>query len=211
MSTAGRRTGLKWQINRVSCVCVCVCVRPCTLLYGQDEATNTFGYPRPNFMAASYVANPVLSATAPAGGYTRGVWVTDRTPPTMFFSAFDALSEDSLCKMESLRLGVFCPGVSSRAASTQRAWYGPVPSHSRQLPCAGVRCRGLVCGNDAKRWLFQLLSTERPPGHRCFDCLLLRGLHQRRGPSEPEQVVLVVLSTPGSAGQGTVFMKEVST
>ncbi|CAE7924644.1 unnamed protein product [Symbiodinium necroappetens] len=64
--------------------------------WAKDEATNTFGYPQPNFMAASYVASPVLSAAAPAGGYTRGVWVTDSTPPTMFFSAFDALSEESL-------------------------------------------------------------------------------------------------------------------
>ncbi|CAE7498925.1 unnamed protein product [Symbiodinium natans] len=64
--------------------------------WAKDAATTTFGYPRPNYMAASYVASPVLSPDAPAGGYTKGVWVTDSTPPEMFLSSFDALSEDSL-------------------------------------------------------------------------------------------------------------------
>ena len=33
-------------------------------------------------------------STAPEGGYTQGVWVTDTTPPQMQLTSFDALSED---------------------------------------------------------------------------------------------------------------------
>lgn len=45
-------------------------------------------------MTAAYVASAVQSPTAPEGGYTQGVWVTDTTPPQMLLTSFDALSED---------------------------------------------------------------------------------------------------------------------
>ncbi|CAJ1402439.1 unnamed protein product [Effrenium voratum] len=64
--------------------------------WAQDSAVTTAGYARPNFMPAVYVATPVTSPTSPTGGYTKGVWMGDTTPPQMFFTSFDALSEDAV-------------------------------------------------------------------------------------------------------------------
>ncbi|CAK9095833.1 Uncharacterized protein SCF082_LOCUS45001 [Durusdinium trenchii] len=62
----------------------------------EDSANTTFGYSRPNYMTSAYVSTAVTSPTAPLGGYTKGVWIADTTPPSMLLTSLDALSDDSI-------------------------------------------------------------------------------------------------------------------
>ncbi|CAK8993859.1 unnamed protein product [Durusdinium trenchii] len=64
--------------------------------WGKDSANTTFGYSRPNYMTSAYVSTAVTSPTAPLGGYTKGVWIADTTPPSMLLTSLDALSDTQI-------------------------------------------------------------------------------------------------------------------
>eukprot|EP00913_Durusdinium_trenchii_P022223 g20882.t1 len=68
----------------------------CRFSQRQDSANTTFGYSRPNYMTSAYVSTAVTSPTAPLGGYTKGVWIADTTPPSMLLTSLDALSDTQI-------------------------------------------------------------------------------------------------------------------
>ena len=64
--------------------------------WAQDSAVNSQGVPRPNYMSHAYMVTGVNSSSAPAGGLTQNIWVTDSTPPRMIFVRADALASATL-------------------------------------------------------------------------------------------------------------------
>ncbi|CAE7706437.1 unnamed protein product, partial [Symbiodinium microadriaticum] len=64
--------------------------------WAQDNAVSTLGFTRPNYMTQQYVTSPVVSPSSPSGGATAGVWVTDKTPPTIIYVSSEAVSSDTL-------------------------------------------------------------------------------------------------------------------
>ncbi|CAE8720003.1 unnamed protein product [Polarella glacialis] len=65
--------------------------------WAKDDAVDSFGHARPQYMSQDYVGAGVVDGTTPVGGKTPGVWVADSIPPTMIFVAWDAVkTEDTL-------------------------------------------------------------------------------------------------------------------
>ncbi|CAE7260941.1 unnamed protein product [Symbiodinium microadriaticum] len=64
--------------------------------WAMDSAVDTAGLARPNYMAQSYAITEVNSTTSPAGGWTRGVWVVDSTPPQIILVGAEAVSSSEL-------------------------------------------------------------------------------------------------------------------
>ena len=62
----------------------------------QDNAVSTLGFARPNYMTQQYATSPVVSPSSPSGGATAGVWVTDKTPPTIIYVSSEAVSSDTV-------------------------------------------------------------------------------------------------------------------
>lgn len=63
--------------------------------WAKDDAKDTQGMARPNYMTHDYVETPVGATTsAPNGGKTSNVWIDDQTPPVIIVVAREALAED---------------------------------------------------------------------------------------------------------------------
>jgi len=64
--------------------------------WAQDDAEDSFGIPRLNYMLQDYVSANIVSPTAPQGGRTGGVWVVDSTPPLILPVASEPIAEDTI-------------------------------------------------------------------------------------------------------------------
>ena len=53
--------------------------------WATDDAVNTFGNARPNYMTQDYVGTSVNQKNTPVGGLTMKVWVQDKTAPTIIY------------------------------------------------------------------------------------------------------------------------------
>ncbi|CAE8610726.1 unnamed protein product [Polarella glacialis] len=94
--------------------------------WAQDDAIDTAGLPRANYMTATYVGTDVANPLSPSGGRTASVWVLDATAPQMIFvSAAESTSQETL--QVTLQLNepgtIWCqPGVQDASAVTDCFW-----------------------------------------------------------------------------------------
>eukprot|EP00931_Biecheleriopsis_adriatica_P071269 TRINITY_DN4511_c0_g1_i3.p1 TRINITY_DN4511_c0_g1~~TRINITY_DN4511_c0_g1_i3.p1 ORF type:complete len:2354 (-),score=405.61 TRINITY_DN4511_c0_g1_i3:1928-8902(-) len=64
--------------------------------FASDNATDSFGFPRPQYMTQDYVGTAVGSASNPSGGTTKGVWVADTTAPTLIFVGSESVDHETI-------------------------------------------------------------------------------------------------------------------
>jgi len=64
--------------------------------WAHDDAADSFGSPRLNYMIQGYVDAVVATPGAPEGGTTRSVWVVDDTAPTMIFVHAEAINDETI-------------------------------------------------------------------------------------------------------------------
>jgi len=64
--------------------------------WAKDDAKNSFGYPRLNYMTQDYVSADIATPSSPNGGRTGAVWVVDSTPPTIIPVSIEPIAEDTV-------------------------------------------------------------------------------------------------------------------
>jgi hypothetical protein len=64
--------------------------------WAKDEAVDTAGSLRVNYMLQDYVGTAVSATQTPLGGMTRYVWVVDSTPPTMIFVRAESTNHETI-------------------------------------------------------------------------------------------------------------------
>eukprot|EP00928_Gymnodinium_smaydae_P040215 TRINITY_DN27306_c0_g6_i1.p1 TRINITY_DN27306_c0_g6~~TRINITY_DN27306_c0_g6_i1.p1 ORF type:complete len:5181 (-),score=906.80 TRINITY_DN27306_c0_g6_i1:179-15013(-) len=140
--------------------------------WAKDDAKDSYGAPRPQYMTYEYISPPIVNSSQPEGGFAEGVWVVDSTPPSMVFVRWDAVrAEDTI----QVTLQLNEPGT---------VW------------CAAVEPDGTAAATGCKESDLQATDARTPPpggsGAGCYFEAYIKGGAQHLSPFKAEIPVAFV-------------------